>query len=125
MSLISKLCVLFLGWTIVGIGLNYATLLIYQFRAYMLDPYNNEMHETYSYDSWSEAFASVGGHYEKSDCENRKERRSALEDFVLVAILGILWPMSVAALSRAFGSTYTRFRNEYEQGIRVKQERLS
>ena len=127
MSLISKLCVMLLAWTIGGIVLNFGVLLHYELKVKKVFPRDDETLCEYRIDSWKECYSLLGMNYDKKEhfTEAAGRESNILEGIAYNSFVGMVWPITVILLSRAFGNTYRRYKDEYDRGIRVRKEKAS
>ena len=124
MSLISKLCVTFLIWTITGIVLDFGVMLHYEMKVRKLFPHDDETLCKYKIDSWKKCYSLLGMDYGKKELfsEETGSKANILEDIAYGSFVGMIWPITVTLLSRGFGDTYLRYKDEYDRGIRVRKE---
>ena len=128
MSLISKICVLFLGWTIIGTGLYFGCIVYWYTRGFELDPYRKGFGAEYMKECVTEMYACLGAPdpyaqpFMTVERPDRKTVAYKIESTVLWLINGMIWPITVSCVVKGFGSTYRRYKDEYDRGIRTRKE---
>ena len=126
MSLISKICLVFLGWIIVGLLLYIGSAFYWFVRGFFLDPYNKGFGREFASDCIEAMYESVGIKYvpkeERCEFEDHETREGFAESVTQWAINGMLWPVTTAAVMTGFGNTYKRYKDEYDRGIRTRKE---
>lgn len=128
MSLISKICVLFLVWTVCGAAAYSGSVIYWYAKGHELDPMRKGFHQEFMREGVKEMYACYGlpdpyAHevitVERS---NPKSVGYKIESLVLWMINGMVWPMTVSAAVSGFRKTYYRYKDEYDRGIRVRKE---
>lgn len=128
MSLISKICVLFLMWTIIGTGLYFGGIVYWYTRGFMLDPYRKGFGVEYMKECVTEMYACLGlpDPYTRPFITVKRSDRNTVaykvESILLWFTNGMAWPLTVSCAVKGFGSTYRRYKDEYDRGIRVRKE---
>ena len=128
MSLISKICVLFLMRTIIGTGLYIGSVVYWYARGYNLDPYRKEFHVEYMKECVTEMYACLGlpdpytQPFMTVERTDRKTVTYKIESTLRWLLNGMVWPITVSCVVEGFGGTYKRYKDEYDRGIRVRKE---
>lgn len=128
MSLISKICLMFLMWTIIGTGLYLGSAIYWYARGFELDPYRKGFGADYMKECVTEMYACLGlpdPYAQPFMTVERSDRKTVAYKikFTLKWLLnGMLWPITVSCVVKGFGSTYRRYKDEYDRGIRTRKE---
>lgn len=128
MSLISKICVLFLVWTVCGAAAYFGSLIYWYTKGHELDPMRKELHQEFMREGIKEMYACYGlpdpyvHEVITVERSNPKSIGYKIESLVLWMINGMVWPMTVSAAVSGFRKTYYRYKDEYDRGIRVRKE---
>jgi len=125
MSLISKLCVLFLGWIIIGIIVSVIRIGAIMIRLQLLDPDNESLIDDFlervcgSMPIINDMRFKGRSTKEVNDQISSKfggNRFTRLMEFL------VDWPRSLAMVIPPFEETLQLYKDEYNRGIRVRKE---
>lgn len=125
MSLISKICVVFLGWVMIGALISVIRLLIIFVKLQMLDPSNDELVD----DFLERVCGSLPVVNEirfkgksAKDVNNQMNKKFGGNNFTRLMEFVIDWPRSLAIVIPPFEEMLRCYKDEYDRGIRVRKE---
>ena len=115
MSLISKICVMFLVW--MGIGaVSLISYMMYMFtKVALLDVEREGLPKEALNLAWG---AYIDADPDKSDTEETSGR----DAFASLLRLSLKWPAALAMAVRDLNAAYAQIKDEYDRGIRVRKE---
>lgn len=128
MSLISKVCVMFLVWTVGGLGLYLGAAVYWYTKGFLLDPMNRGWGSEFLGECVEEMYACLGLPDPNTILRSisvpseSKGLKGNLESILCWLINGLVWPVTVSAVMTGFGNTYRRYKDEYDRGIRIRKE---
>lgn len=128
MSLISKICVIFLIWTVAGAVMYFGTVMYWHIRGCELDPMRKEFRQEFLRECIKEMYACMGlpdPYVHEVISVKRSDPKTVgykIESLVLWMLNGMVWPITVSCAASGFRRTYVRYKDEYDRGIRVRKE---
>ena len=126
MSLISKICVMFLVWTIGGTLAYVGCGFFWIIRGLALDIYRKDFGREYGSECCRAMYEYLGVPYsfdkDGRDMIKPERKESKLESAIGWLGNGMIWPITVPAITAGFGATYRKYKDEYDRGIRVRKE---
>ena len=129
MSIISKICVLFLMWMAIGIAVTVFFTLRILFKATMLDPDNASNLADEVVEIALNSVPILRGIKTKGksnkDFNEEINRRTGSTGFERLICGLIEWPSMIAVVIPRFDAAYEQIKDEYDRGLRVRKERLS
>lgn len=126
MSLVSKICIGFILWTVIGAVLYMVSIMYYSLKGQLLDPHNKEFSDEYSNLAMDYGFAATGIPQRPRRLARRRSDKDAkidLEFFGAMAMAGITWPLMLYLVHSGYPKAYKQLKDEYDRGIRTRKEK--
>lgn len=123
MNFISKDCVVFLAWTIVGVMLYLGSICAGIYKLWKLNPNDTHTGLEYFHRLMDEAYAIMGAPSPGRTADRKDgDEVSNLETVVLLLGCGMIWPVLVAVVLQAAKNVHDELKMEYDRGIRVRKK---
>lgn len=123
MNPVSKICVLFLGWLVIGF-VAYVVMMIWcMIKVAMLDPEVAEENFLEWLSLASHGFISRDDTDE--DMKNKVESATGLPFIVNVFLDIVKWSRTIANVHAMMREAYNAMKDEYDRGIRIRKEKES
>jgi len=125
MSLLGKLCAVFLGWVVVGAIISVVRIMIIFVKLQMLDPYNESLVDDFL-ERVCRPVPLINNVRFKG--KSAKEVDDQMNDifggntFTRWIEFFIDWPRSLAIVIPPFEEMLQNYKDEYDRGIRVRNE---
>jgi len=124
MSLISRICLGFIIWTVGGALLYMLAVAYHVSKCRHLDPSNEEILDEYEELAMDEAFRKTGVP-QKPGSGRRRDPDEAKVDLYFIAAMamaGMVWPLMLWLVNTGYPIAYQKLKDEYDRGIRVRKE---
>jgi len=124
MSLISKICLGFIIWTVCGAVAYMIAVAYHQSKCRFLDPGNEKVADEYAELAMDEAFRK-SGLPQKPGFGRRRDPDDAKVDLYFIGAMvmaGMVWPLMLWLVNTGYPIAYQKLKDEYDRGIRVRKE---